>query len=183
MCIKLCKRNVQNATQVNVPSNLVNDFQGFRRISIEIWNNHIKSYHNGQQIYDLTNEFAAPCVVNFALAIELGLKYILDYEQNFMTGHNLKKLFNKISTTRQNTIKSKVYSMHSTWNVKSKDKNFKAELNQIKDNFIEWRYRFKFNKNVLNPDGSTTMLSSDTSIYFLFCLTEAINEVIVSIAF
>lgn len=173
----LCKSK-KIKKNIDVPSNLLNDFRGFKEVAIEIFNNHIKDYYRDCPIYNLTTEYAAPCVVNFAFAIELGLKYLLNYESNFDFGHNIKKLFNNLSNNMQNNIINVTAAKHDSWTIKNKNKVFRSELKRIKNNFVDWRYRFNFNVDIDNEDGSKTVITHDTSVYFLYALVKSINEII-----
>lgn len=91
-----------------------------------------------------------------SLSLELSLKYLLDNaNQTYPRTHSIKKLFEKLDGTLQNSIKNK-------YNEKQKENSnwssFDDMLNEIDQLFVEWRYA--------TFDGSHLNIQIDAWKYF-----------------
>lgn len=75
-----------------------------------------------------------PAVVCGAFSIEIGFKAIILQEGGNATGHELSKLFDKVSPALQDLIVKEVGLDLSV---------FSVELNKISNVFVEWRYIYE----------------------------------------
>lgn len=109
--------------------NIADDFFDAYKRCIEGKNERIDEY--GRKVYSTAN---IPAIVNAAFACELYFKSMLPEN---VTGHNLKELFSKLSTSIQMKFKNSIKPQLTTlnWN-----KDFDGYLEDIADVFQFWRY-------------------------------------------
>lgn len=79
-----------------------------------------------------------PCVVNGAFACELYIKGLLALQGDVITGHDLTKLFGKLSACAREDLKNSVGQKFTN----SKDA-FESYLNGIANAFKDWRYLYE----------------------------------------
>jgi len=118
--------------------------------------------HDPKRIYDVASSFfmaadrcfekhknedktfqmpLVPAVVCTAFGIELGMKSILSQEGKKVTGHELKKLFIKLSSESKNEL-SELMDMPES--------ELRKKIITISKVFVEWRYIYEKNQAILD---------------------------------
>lgn len=79
-----------------------------------------------------------PGVVCTAFAVELHVKAILTTEKNESTGHELDKLFSKLSKDSQSVLQQRLALTES---------EFSRKIHEVSGAFVEWRYVYESQQN------------------------------------
>lgn len=102
-----------------------------------------------------SNGYLVPILVNVSFSCELFLKSILRLENNMIEVHDLKKMFDNISSEASKTIREKI-----------NDDNFDKLIEKTKLYFNYWRYAYE------------KTFYGDVELGFMFKLAEALKSTI-----
>ncbi len=104
-----------------------------------------------KQLLDGRIQFlAVPGIVCRAFSIELYLKTVLTIENKKATGHELNKLYGKLSSGSQSILQNKLSLTESA---------LRKKLDEVSNVFVEWRYLYE-SKSILSVDDFLKRLSA-----------------------
>lgn len=127
-------------------SELKDDCYAFYHVFVDLAEKCFFKYDQIFDDFDLFKEndkFFGACIVNGAFAAELALKYISYYRiDEYKKTHNLNSLLKELDTEDYNNIMLQLKKIEPDENI------LNALIDELSNNFIEWRYKFDFRKNL-----------------------------------
>lgn len=124
-------------------------------------------------------EYAFPYVVNACFCCEVLIKRELMKSNRIIpSGHDIKKLFNKLDDKQKNTIKSKMYGKPNL--SKKEEKEFTEKMTNVRKGFEKFRYSFEDNKNPTfdSSKGSRIVNNVEIDVDFLDAFLNALYDLL-----